>query len=133
MAKETSFTHDADTIDAIQGLEGTADDPVRLEAAIAHAVHYRGDVSITLRQSGETIEGFVFDRTEPKDGEGSALRLIPRDGDQRLRVACDDIQRLVLSGRDTAAGRSFETWVKKYVERKQAGLSANIESEDLGE
>ena len=31
----------------------------------------------------------------------------------------------------TAAGKSFETWVKKFVSRKLAGESASIESEPL--
>ncbi|MCA9296537.1 MAG: hypothetical protein KC983_08465 [Phycisphaerales bacterium] len=138
MAKATSYTHDtpsssatADAHEAAQGFEADAGDPVRLDAAINHAVHYRGDITVTLRSTGETIEGFAFDRTDATDKASSALRLIPKSGDTRIRIACDDIDRLVFSGRDTAAGKSFETWMKKYVEKKLAGKSANIHCEPL--
>jgi hypothetical protein len=140
MAKTTSFTHDtpassasAESVHAAQGLEADAGDPVRLDAAINHAVHYRGDITVTLRSTGESIEGFAFDRTEASQKASSALRLIPKTGDTRMRIACDDIDKIVFSGRDTAAGKSFETWMKKYVEKKLAGKSADIHCEPLDE
>jgi hypothetical protein len=39
---------------------------------------------------------------------------------------------LNFSGRDTAAGKSFETWVKKYQEKKAAGeKNIGLEPEKL--
>ena len=32
-----------------------------------------------------------------------------------------DIAALAFTGRDTAAGRSWEAWMKKYAEKKAAG------------
>jgi hypothetical protein len=32
-----------------------------------------------------------------------------------------DIAALNFSGRDTAAGKTFDAWVKKYMEKKAAG------------
>jgi len=133
MAKETSYTHDPADFEATHGLEADRTDPVRLDAAIDHAVDYRGDITITLHSTSETVEGFVFDRTSARDGRSAAVRLIPKGSDERVSIPCDDIERLVFSGRDTAAGKSFETWVAKYIERKKQGLSANIECESLEE
>ena len=43
-----------------------------------------------------------------------------------------DIARLEFTGRDTAAGKSFETWVKKYREKKAAGeKNIGLEPEKL--
>jgi hypothetical protein len=36
-------------------------------------------------------------------------------------IAYSDIAALAFTGRDTAAGKSWEAWVKKYVEKKAAG------------
>jgi hypothetical protein len=47
-------------------------------------------------------------------------------------VSYADIARLEFTGRDTAAGKSFATWVKKYQEKKAAGeKNIQIEPEKL--
>ena len=44
----------------------------------------------------------------------------------------NEIARLEFTGRDTAAGKSFETWVRKYREKKAAGeKNIQIEPEKL--
>ena len=49
-----------------------------------------------------------------------------------MTVRYTDIARLEFTGRDTAAGKSFETWVKKYREKKAAGeTNIRIEPEKL--
>ena len=50
-----------------------------------------------------------------------ALAFFPKDRPEKVSVRYDDIARLVFSGKDTAAGKSFETWVRKYREKKAAG------------
>ncbi len=113
----------------MQGLRADVSDPDRLEAVIALAVDYRGDVTITRNSTGEVIEGYVFDSGR-RDGS-LFLRIMPRDSDERIRIAAADIAKLELTGRDTAAGKSFETWVKKYIQKKMAGEEASIHSEPL--
>ncbi len=86
-----------------------------LSAAIEQAFDYRGDVTITTRD-GRTIEGYVFDRN------ASQLRMLPKDGGgAKLKLATSEIAAIAITGRDTAAGKSWEAWVKKYQERKAAG------------
>jgi hypothetical protein len=47
-------------------------------------------------------------------------------------VAYSDIAALAFTGRDTAAGKSFEAWMKKYWEKKAAGeKNIQIEAEVL--
>lgn len=112
-------------------LEGTVPplaDPALRDQAMDLAFDYRGDVTIETVQ-GQVIEGYVFDRRN-ENGQG-LVRIMPKDSDQRLSIFYDDIKRLVFSGRDTAAGKSWETWVKKYHEKKAKGEKASIESDPL--
>ena len=51
---------------------------------------------------------------------------------EKLSIAYSEIAALVFSGRDTAAGRSWEAWVRKYWEKRQAGeKDIGIEPEKL--
>lgn len=103
-----------------------------IRAALEKAFDYRGDLTLTLK-NGEKIEGYVFDRRN--DGATLAechVRLIPKGRSERIRVPYNDIAALVFTGRDTAAGKSFEAWVRKYKEKKAAGeKNIGIESESL--
>jgi hypothetical protein len=100
--------------------------------ALEKAFDYRGDVTIT-RKDGSKVEGYVFDRRTGKSLADSAVRLFPKDSDKKISIAYSDIAALAFSGRDPAAGRSFEAWVRKYWEKKAAGeKNIGIEAENLG-
>ena len=103
-----------------------------IRAALEKAFDYRGDVSITLKD-GRVIEGYVFDRKIKGPALSDCLvRLMPKDDPGKLSVPYSDIAALAFTGRDTAAGRSFAAWVKKYNEKKAAGeTNIGIESESL--
>lgn len=103
-----------------------------IRSALEKAFDYRGDVAITMKD-GSRVEGYIFDRRS----EGGTLadcvvRLFPKDRNEKVAVSYSTIARLEFTGRDTAAGKSFETWVKKYRERKAAGeKNIQIEPEAL--
>mgnify|MGYP000089844244 CR=1 FL=1 len=99
--------------------------------ALEKAFDYRGDVTIT-RRDGSLIEGYIFDRWTGPTLEASYVRLFPKDGERKIAVPYSDVGSLEFTGRDTAAGKSWEAWMKKYVEKKLAG-ETNIEllPEDL--
>ncbi|MCZ6445342.1 MAG: hypothetical protein O6758_04065 [Planctomycetota bacterium] len=120
-----------DNRDTLQGLACDASNPHELRRALDEALDYRGDVTITRKSTGESIQGYVFDRTSAATLSDSKIRIIPTNGGQRVTIPYDDIAQVRFSGKDTAAGRSFETWMKKYVRNKLAGEAANIESESL--
>ncbi len=89
--------------------------------ALEKAFDYRGDVTITLKD-GARVEGYIFDRGSTGPGLGDAyVRVYPKDSEQRVKVRYTEIAALAFTGRDTAAGKSFETWLKKYKEKKAAG------------
>ena len=103
-----------------------------IRQALEKAFDYRGDLTITLKD-GNKIEGYLFDRRS----DGSALkdcfvRVIPKNVPDKLKIPYTDIAALAFTGKDTAAGKSFEAWVKKYNEKKAAGeKNIGIDSEPL--
>src|SRR5712671_6193070 len=109
--------------------ELAGDEEVR--QALEKAFDYRGDVTIT-RKDGSKVEGYIFDRRTGKTLADSAVRLFPRDADQKISIPYSEIAALAFSGRDTAAGKSFEAWVRKYWEKKAAGeKNIGIQAEAL--
>jgi hopanoid biosynthesis associated radical SAM protein HpnH len=51
----------------------------------------------------------------------SFVRLFPKDSAEKLSIAYSEIAGLTFSGKDRAAGASWEAWVKKWNEKKAAG------------
>lgn len=102
-----------------------------LRAALDQAFDYRGDVTLTLKD-GRSIEGYVFDRRPGADLASSRIRILPAGSNEKLSLSYAEIAALAFSGRDTAAGRSWEAWVRKYWEKRQAGeKNIGIEPEKL--
>jgi transcriptional antiterminator Rof (Rho-off) len=94
------------------------------------AFDYRGDVTLTLKD-GRILSGYLFDRRRGRGINDSFIRILPAGSDDKVRIGYIDIKRIAFSDRDPAAGKSFETWVRKYVEKRLAGERASIESESL--
>jgi len=91
-----------------------------IRQALEKAFDYRGDITIALK-NGEKIEGYVFDRRTGASLADSIVRLYPKSGDEKLSISYADIAALSFTGKDTAAGKSWEAWMKKYREKKAAG------------
>jgi hypothetical protein len=99
--------------------------------ALEKAFSYRGDVTIT-RKDGTQLECYIFDRRTGATLADSFVRVIPVDTTTKLSIPYSDIARLSFSGRDTAAGKSWEAWVRKYWEKRAAGEKGiGIEAEAL--
>lgn len=121
----TSTSNDARQGDRLDG------DAAAMADGLDAIVAYRGDVTIVRRDApDEPLEGYVFDceRRDPVDD--TVVRLLPKSGASRVSIPLGAIASIEVSGRDTAAGKSFETWVRKYAEKKLAGLPANIDPDD---
>jgi hypothetical protein len=119
------------TVDALEVVDGRDHEKMEgwipelateaeLRDALEKAFDYRGDVTIT-RKDGSRVEGYVFDRRNGPTLDASMVRLIAQNSSQKISIAYSDIAALAFSGRDTAAGKSWEAWVRKYWERKAAG------------
>jgi hypothetical protein len=83
-------------------------------------------------KNGEKVEGYLFDRRSGTSLADSFVRVIPTNVKTKVNVSYADIAALAFTGRDTAAGKTFEAWVKKYWEKKAAGeKNIQIEPEKL--
>lgn len=102
-----------------------------IRGALEKAFDFRGDVTLTLKD-GRVIEGYIFDRRTGASLQDSVVRVIPSCERTRLSIPYSDIAALAFTGRDNAAGRTFEAWVKKYWEKKAAGeKNIGIQAEKL--
>jgi hypothetical protein len=99
--------------------------------ALEKAFDYRGDITIT-RKDGSQVQGYLFDRRTGATLAQSFIRIIPTGKPTKLNIAYSEIAALAFTGRDTAAGKTFDAWVKKYWEKKAAGeKNIQIEPEKL--
>ncbi len=109
----------------LQGRVWDAASADELRQGLEKAFDYRGDVTIT-RRDGSSVEGYIFDRRTGTTLENSFIRLFPKSDPVKLAIPYSDIAALTFTGRDTAAGKSWEAWLRKYWEKKAAG-ETNIE------
>jgi len=92
-----------------------------IREALEKAFDYRGDLTLTLKD-GQTVEGYLFDRRcEGTNLSDCYVRVMPKDSVEKRKIRYSEIAAVAFTGKDTAAGKSFEAWVKKYNEKKAAG------------
>ena len=120
------------TRETVEGwIPNLASDP-EIREALEKAFDYRGDVTVT-RKNGSKVEGYIFDRVTGTSLADSYVRVLPSNSNQRVKISYADIAALAFSGRDPAAGKSWEAWVRKYWQKKSSGegnLSLQPESLD---
>ncbi len=84
-----------------------------LSEVVDQAFDYRGDVTLELK-SGESVVGYVFGRTN--NDTRADLELFPTDKPGQMTIQFADIAAIIFSGKDTAFGQSWESWVQKKKE-----------------
>lgn len=91
-----------------------------LRDALEKAFDYRGDVTITTK-AGKRIEAFIFNRRTGATLAESYVQYFEPNVAAKQKLSYADIARLEFTGKDRAAGKHWEDWVKAYNERKAAG------------
>ncbi len=91
-----------------------------LRQALEKAFSYRGDVTLTLK-NGERVEAFIFDRRSGSTLADSWVHYFAPNAPEKRKVSYAEIARLEFSGKDRAAGKHWEDWVKKFNLKKAAG------------
>ena len=101
-----------------------------LVEAVEQAFDYRGDVSLELR-TGRTVEGYVANRDAT--AAHPFLHLYPNDGSGLQVIPYADVTSISFTGKDTASGKSWETWVaKKEAQRRAETEQASAEARARG-
>ncbi len=149
-APPLSYSNSSDELEVVPGFErenlqgwipqlATEAD---VRAVIEKAFDYRGDVTITRKnkdkdkddkdEEGSQITGYLFDRRIGPTLATSVVRLMLATSNERPQIPYSEIAAIAFTGRDTAAGKSYEAWVKKYWEKRAQGeKNISIEPEAL--
>lgn len=91
-----------------------------IHRALEKAFDYRGDVTLTLKD-GRKIEAYIFNRQSGKTLQDSFIQFFEPNVNGKQKISYAEIARLEFTGKDRAAGKHWEDWVKAYNERKAAG------------
>ncbi|MBW2495315.1 MAG: adenosyl-hopene transferase HpnH [Deltaproteobacteria bacterium] len=81
------------------------------------AFEYRGDVTLLLDDDSR-VDGYLSNLSD------DAVRLWCRGETDQLQIPIRHIKQVELSGRDTASGKSWQTWVKKREAAQAAATKA---------
>ena len=81
-----------------------------LAQVIEFAFDYRGNVTV-VKTDGSEVAGYLFNRNaelpEP------FVQMFDDRGNGPFAIQYADIRNIKFTGRDTAAGKSYEAWVKR--------------------
>jgi hypothetical protein len=102
----------AETERTLEGWAPAIRDAAHLAEVIDFAFDYRGDVTITDR-AGAVLTGYLYNRDRGAP-EPFVQVLDSAGGSHTLRYA--DIRAIAFTGRDTAAGKSWEAWRQRKAE-----------------
>jgi hypothetical protein len=106
--------------EALEGWVPTLASDDDLKAALEKAFDFRGDVTLTLK-SGEKIEAYIFNRSTGATLEESWVQYFTPKAEEKRKVSYAEIARIGFTGKDRAAGKHWEDWVKAWNEKKAAG------------
>jgi hypothetical protein len=84
---------------------------------VEKAVDYRGDITITLKDSTKIV-CYVYNK-DVKAAE-PFIEVFPSDKDEKRRILYKDIDSVAFTGIDTAAGKSWAVWMAKYKAKEEA-------------
>ena len=90
-----------------------------LKNALEKAFDFRGDVTLTLK-SGEKIAAYIFNRSTGATLAESWVQYFAPNAPDKRKISYDQIARLEF-GKDRAAGKHWEDWVRAWNEKKAAG------------
>ncbi len=91
-----------------------------LKSALEKAFDYRGNVTLTLK-SGDKIDAYIFNRITGVTLAESWVQYFTPSAPEKRKVSYAEIARIEFTGKDRAAGKHWEDWVKAWNEKKAAG------------
>jgi len=110
----TSYGHQSGPL---EGWEPAVGVEVTLEEVVDRAFDYRGDVTL-VRRDGTELIGYLFNRNA--EIQGRFVQMFDRAGDGPLTIPYSEIRTIRFTGKDTAAGKSYEAWLRRKTERPTA-------------
>ena len=108
---------------SLEGWVPTLDDSLSKEQVIEMAFDYRGNTTI-VKTDGSAVEGYIFNRAA--EAREPFLEYFDKSGGGPHALTYSQIANVEFSGKDTAAGKSWEAWQRRKAEAKarEAGRKA---------
>lgn len=113
----TDSKHHGPELDTLEGRVFRPATWTEVAEAVEQAFDYRGDITLELT-SGETIEGYVFNRHPT--GSRPSLQVFPKQELGMREIAYAEVTAIAFTGKDTASGKSWEAWVAKKESQRRA-------------
>ncbi len=95
-----------------------------LAEVIDLAFDYRGNTTV-VKVDGTEIEGYVFNRD--REAPEPFIQLFDVAGKGPIRIPYSEIRNVKFTGRDMAAGNSWQAWLERR-EREKAEKAARLET-----
>ena len=93
-----------------------------LEDVIERAFDYRGDVTV-VRRDGTEVVGYLFNRNA--EVAVPFVQMFDRAGEGPLTIPYAEIGTIRFTGKDTAAGKSYEAWLRRKAGRPTATAASD--------
>lgn len=93
---------------------------VTLDEVIDRAFDYRGDVTVVMTD-GRGLVGYVYNRS--RDVAEPFLQLFDASGAGHV-VPYSDVSTIHFTGKDTAAGKSYEAWLRRKADARAERTAA---------
>ena len=102
--------HDGVDRGPLEGWEPAVGVDASLEDVIERAFDYRGDVTV-VRRDGTQVVGYLFNRNA--EAAERFVQMFDRAGQGPLTIPYAEIGTIRFTGKDTAAGKSYEAWLRR--------------------
>ena len=113
-----------------ESLQGWVPEPggdLTIDRLVEHAFDYRGNVTV-VKTDGSEVVGYIFDR-KPEARE-PLIQMFDDKGKGPFELLYAEIRNIVFTGKDTAAGKSYEAWTKRR--KKEQARQAKAASKPDG-
>ena len=114
---------------SLEGWIPALDETLSIEQVIELAFDYRGNTTIE-KTDGSSIEGYIFNRYS--DVREPFLEYFDASGAGPFVLRYSEIANVNFSGKDTAAGKSWEAWQRRKTEAKARAIQREAEEVSPG-
>jgi hypothetical protein len=97
---------------SLEGWSPVVGEEISLADVVDLAFDYRGDVTVVRRDGGE-LTGYLYNRDRAA-AEPFLQLLDPTGAAHTLRYA--EVRTIRFTGKDTAAGKSYDAWLRRKAE-----------------
>ncbi|HLC40207.1 MAG TPA: hypothetical protein VJO34_01110 [Methylomirabilota bacterium] len=111
---------------SLEGWMPVINDYLSLAEVIDLAFDYRGNTTI-IKNDGVDIVGYIFNRN--RDVPEPYIQYFDQAGNGPFKLFYSEIQNIKFTGKDTAAGSSWQAWVeRKEKEKGERAAPASADS-----